>query len=191
MNIQIPEEAWDIHTHTCVRDAKDWTHGFMHAWQALLPLNYTSALKCMCTHTHAHTHTHTHTHTHIFFLPFFCDGLFRDRVSRTICLGWLWTAILLFSATWVARITGMSHWHLAWCINLHPQISSLSLFFLVVLGFELRVSCLLGGHPTAWSTPLAKLIFSFIIYFLWYGVWTQGLVLTRQVLYHLIMPSAP
>jgi hypothetical protein len=29
----------------------------------------------------------------------------------TICLGWLWTIIFLISASWVARITGGSHWH--------------------------------------------------------------------------------
>jgi hypothetical protein len=28
----------------------------------------------------------------------FCDGFFQDRVLRTICLGWLQTAILLISA---------------------------------------------------------------------------------------------
>jgi hypothetical protein len=37
---------------------------------------------------------------------FFCEG-----VSRTICLGWLWTTILLISPSWVTRITGESHWH--------------------------------------------------------------------------------
>jgi hypothetical protein len=41
--------------------------------------------------------------------PFFvCDGFFRDRVLITICLGWLQAAILLISASWIARITGMS-----------------------------------------------------------------------------------
>jgi hypothetical protein len=39
----------------------------------------------------------------------FCDGIFRDRVSWTIYPSWLWTAILLISASWVARITGVSH----------------------------------------------------------------------------------
>jgi hypothetical protein len=39
----------------------------------------------------------------------FCAGYFRDRVSWTICLGWLRTMILLISAFWVARITGLSH----------------------------------------------------------------------------------
>jgi hypothetical protein len=32
---------------------------------------------------------------------------------QTICLGWLWTVMLLISASWVPRITGMSHQHLA------------------------------------------------------------------------------
>jgi hypothetical protein len=40
----------------------------------------------------------------------FCDSYFQDRVSQTTCLGWLRTSILLISASWVARITGMSHW---------------------------------------------------------------------------------
>jgi hypothetical protein len=39
----------------------------------------------------------------------FLYRVFRDRVSGTICLGWLWTAVLLFSASWVARITGVRH----------------------------------------------------------------------------------
>jgi hypothetical protein len=30
-------------------------------------------------------------------------------VSQTTCLGWLQTAILLISASWVARITGVNH----------------------------------------------------------------------------------
>jgi hypothetical protein len=36
---------------------------------------------------------------------------FGDRVSWTICSGWLRTEILLISASWVARITGMRYWH--------------------------------------------------------------------------------
>jgi hypothetical protein len=41
--------------------------------------------------------------------PIFVKG-FQDRVSRTVCPGWFQTTILLISASWVARITGMSHW---------------------------------------------------------------------------------
>jgi hypothetical protein len=41
--------------------------------------------------------------------PFLTDGLFRDRVFRNICPDWLWTTILLISASWVAGITDMNH----------------------------------------------------------------------------------
>jgi hypothetical protein len=41
----------------------------------------------------------------------FRDGFFQDRVSWTICPSWLWTEILLISISWIARITGVSHWH--------------------------------------------------------------------------------
>jgi hypothetical protein len=41
----------------------------------------------------------------------FCVGYFLDRVSRTICLGWAQTKILLISASRVARITRLSHWY--------------------------------------------------------------------------------
>jgi hypothetical protein len=47
-----------------------------------------------------------------------CEGFFWDRVSWTICLVWLQTMILLISATWVARITGMSHQYPARMYNL-------------------------------------------------------------------------
>jgi hypothetical protein len=56
--------------------------------------------------------------------PFFCDGFFQVRVSRTICLGWLQTVILLIAALWVARITGVGHWCPAWAL-------ALCIFFLV------------------------------------------------------------
>jgi hypothetical protein len=39
--------------------------------------------------------------------------VFWDRVLWTICPGWLRTMILLISASQVARITGVSHQHLA------------------------------------------------------------------------------
>jgi hypothetical protein len=43
----------------------------------------------------------------------FFDVFFWDRVSWTICPGWLRIAILLISASWIARIIGVSHQHLA------------------------------------------------------------------------------
>jgi hypothetical protein len=47
----------------------------------------------------------------------FHNRYFWDRVLQTICPGWLWTMILLISASWVARITGMSHQRLVLCFN--------------------------------------------------------------------------
>jgi hypothetical protein len=40
----------------------------------------------------------------------FCGGFCRDRVSWTVCPGWLLNTIFLISASWVARIIGVSHW---------------------------------------------------------------------------------
>jgi hypothetical protein len=53
-------------------------------------------------------------------LALLCEGLFffLNRILWTVCLGWLWTVILLISASWVARITGVSHQHLAYFIYL-------------------------------------------------------------------------
>jgi hypothetical protein len=48
-------------------------------------------------------------HLEPLYQPYFCEGFFWDRVSRTVCPGGLRTAILLISASWVARITGVSH----------------------------------------------------------------------------------
>jgi hypothetical protein len=42
-------------------------------------------------------------------LALFVKSFFQDGVSWTSCLGWFWTTILLISAFWVARITGVSH----------------------------------------------------------------------------------
>jgi hypothetical protein len=36
-------------------------------------------------------------------------GFFGIRSHELFCPGWLQTAILLISASWVARITGVSH----------------------------------------------------------------------------------
>jgi hypothetical protein len=50
--------------------------------------------------------------SHSASLFFFVMGFFQGKVLGTICLGWLWIAILLISASWVAKITGVSHQHL-------------------------------------------------------------------------------
>jgi hypothetical protein len=43
----------------------------------------------------------------------FCSGYFGDEVSRTVCLGWPQTAILLISASQVTKIISVNHQHLA------------------------------------------------------------------------------
>jgi hypothetical protein len=49
-------------------------------------------------------------HFEPFCQPFVAKGFFQDRVSQNY-LSWLPSnCILLISASWVARITGMSHW---------------------------------------------------------------------------------
>jgi hypothetical protein len=38
----------------------------------------------------------------------FCEGFFKIESLELFAQGWLWTTILLISASWVARIIGMS-----------------------------------------------------------------------------------
>jgi hypothetical protein len=47
-------------------------------------------------------------HQHVF-----CDRFFQDKVLQTVFSDWLWTTVLLISASWVTRTTGMSHQCLA------------------------------------------------------------------------------
>jgi hypothetical protein len=43
----------------------------------------------------------------------FCDGFFEIESWELFALCWFWAMILLISVSWVARNTGVSHWHLA------------------------------------------------------------------------------
>jgi hypothetical protein len=47
----------------------------------------------------------------------FVLGIFEIGSHEFICPVWLRTAILLISASWVARITGVSHWCLTSCAS--------------------------------------------------------------------------
>jgi hypothetical protein len=40
--------------------------------------------------------------------------VFQDRVSQTVGPHWLQTVILLISASWIAKITGVSNWLTLW-----------------------------------------------------------------------------
>jgi hypothetical protein len=52
-------------------------------------------------------------HLELLHQPYFWKGFFEIGSHGTICPIWLQTSILLISASWVARITGVSHWYLA------------------------------------------------------------------------------
>jgi hypothetical protein len=126
---------------------------FFDNWSRSSVLYFLLAFIVNCKYIYIHTYIYIYTyiscgaavwtegiHLEPLHQPFFgvCDGFFQDRVSRTICLGWIWTMILLIAASWVARITGMNHWHLAW-------INFLTSCFLVAYEFEPTAFCLLGA----------------------------------------------
>jgi hypothetical protein len=59
----------------------------------------------------------------------FCSGYFGDGVLWTICPRWPRTLILPISASWVARITGVSFLHQALRSNLCLLNNTLSVVF--------------------------------------------------------------
>jgi hypothetical protein len=74
--------------------------------------------------------------------PVFVLGFFWDRVSWTICLGWLWAMTLLISAFEVARITGVSYRNL----TLPAEFRSLKLYIdLMCLAYVCTGYILLAG----------------------------------------------
>jgi hypothetical protein len=56
--------------------------------------------------------------------PCFVLSTFQIGSCRTICRGWLWAMILLISASWIARIIGISHQHPALFSKILIQFSS-------------------------------------------------------------------
>jgi hypothetical protein len=60
------------------------------------------------------------------------------------------------------------------CVSTHMLICSL-FYFLWCWCFELRVSCLLGRHATAWAMLSSLNGSLYFIYFCGLGVWTQSL----------------
>jgi hypothetical protein len=104
-------------------------------------------IKDLLMHIWAFIVFHTRTGIQALYLEqlhhsFFCVRYFRDSILRTICLGWLQTTILLISASWVASVTGVSHWRPAWafificaslfvCPSIHPFIHSPSIYHFI------------------------------------------------------------
>jgi hypothetical protein len=67
-------------------------------------------------------------HLEPLYQPFFVRGFFKIRSPKLFVPGWLWTVILLLSASQVAKITDMSH-----------QSSAEKKCFKHVLGVELCI----------------------------------------------------
>jgi hypothetical protein len=79
--------------------------------------------------------------------PFLGMFFFKIGSQGLFAWGWLWTAILLISASWVARITRVSYqcWH--------------EFFFFGGTGVCTQCLCLLRSHLTIWVT--FPVLFSF------------------------------
>jgi hypothetical protein len=70
--------------------------------------------------------------------PFFVIFFLPDRVSWSICFGWFQTTVLLISASWVARIIGVSHLCPVW---LSVFVSEL----LLLLSAPIWLSCVISS----------------------------------------------
>jgi hypothetical protein len=75
----------------------------------LLYQNHTFARVCVCVCVVPELQLRAYTLSHS-ISPFLWRVFFSKIGSHQfICLGWRWTAILLISASWVARITGVNY----------------------------------------------------------------------------------
>jgi hypothetical protein len=93
-------------------------------------------------------------------------GYLEMGVSQTICPDWPWTLILPISTFQVARIIGMSHWHLAYFILFINFLKKVLIIFIVVLG---------GG--TLWHLQKLLHYIKYIFTFDNTGVWIKALCL--------------
>jgi hypothetical protein len=84
-----------------------------------------------------------------------CVGYFQDRVLQTLCLDWLWTEILLISASWVSRITDISHQHPA--IKFH-----LAILFLLFKNFFLEMLTKREINKNQVNKHIVKILSSFV-----------------------------
>jgi hypothetical protein len=97
----LPRLLWTpgLQQSSCLSLLSDWNHRYLTwllTWVSHLFVFFSTGVWTQGIHLEP-----------LYHQPFFGDGLFWDRVSWTICLGWLWTKILLISASWVARVTGL------------------------------------------------------------------------------------
>jgi hypothetical protein len=64
----------------------------------------------------------------------FVLGIFKIASQELFAQGWIWIAVLLISASWVARVTGVNHQHLAY-FKVHRNYYYFSLFFDLFYGY--------------------------------------------------------
>jgi hypothetical protein len=106
----------------------------------------------------------------------FCEEFFEIGTCVTICLGWLRTVILLIPASWVGRITGVSH---RWPASFNHIIG----YWISVILRDLLGPLLPSiSDPIHWPVSLEKWLGGggyFILIFL------AVLGFDRQALYHL------
>jgi hypothetical protein len=103
--------------------------------------------------------------SHYTSLFFFVKGFFQDRVSWTICPGLLQTTILLSPASWIARITGVSHWLPAAPYSWHLKCACIQILHKILLQYPQESE----SHPQ--TTYLYVLIlFSCIFDMCWWVV---------------------
>jgi hypothetical protein len=93
--------------------------------------------------------------------PFLWWVFFKTQIDNY--LGWLWTAILLTSASWVARIISVSHWHLA-----------THLLIVLELEFELIKTIFKRVYQTAYLKFHTKLVYK------QYSMLTASEILTQK-----------
>jgi hypothetical protein len=87
-----------------------------------------------------------------------CAGYFWNRVSQTVCPGWLWTTILLIPAFQVARITGVSHQ----CLASIPSFCPSHLMFNHLL-FKTYMNNLFFNYHIFYTIPFSPWNYIFII----------------------------
>jgi hypothetical protein len=96
------------------------------------------------------------------------------------------TLIITYSISKPSKVTGS---HLPKFCMKFSECFSFSFSFLAVWEFELRALHLQSSHFTTWATPPVQI--THCIYLAVTVVWTQGLTLAKQALYHLIHSTSP
>jgi energy-coupling factor transporter transmembrane protein EcfT len=105
--------------------------------------------------------------------PYFHDGFFEIGSLELFDRDWLGTVILLISASWVARITGMSHQHLVVFYNIKIWINLLFFSFMISLYWK---------HSK--SFPLSLLSYFISSFFV------QGLTMHPKLAWNLDPPNS-